>query len=105
MLGLDVCRSISIFELSDVKCYFDWDSNYRWDQQEVINRLQLVSLPNNLQPQLSPGNPIGEIYRYTVAAPGYGLEEVKPGEDWILEKSFKQVPGVIDVTSFGNVLY
>src|SRR5579862_8091712 len=26
MLGLDVCRSISIFQLSDVKCYFDWDT-------------------------------------------------------------------------------
>ena len=103
MLGLDVCRSISIFELSDIKCYFDWDTNYRWDQQEVLDRLQLVTLPNNLQPQLSPGNPIGEIYRYTVTAPGYGLEEVKAAEDWILEKSFKQVPGVIDVTSFGGL--
>ncbi len=103
MLGLDVCRSISIFELSDIKCYFNWDSSYRWDQQEVINRLQLATLPTGLQPQLSPGNPIGEIYRYTVAAPGYGLDEVKAAEDWILEKSFKQVPGVIDVTSFGGL--
>src|SRR5579864_3199091 len=27
MLGLDVCRSISIFGLSDIKCYFDWDTS------------------------------------------------------------------------------
>ncbi len=103
MLGLDVCRSISIFELSDIKCYFDWDTAYRWDQQEVLNRLQLVSLPSGLQPQLSPGNPIGEIYRYTVSAPGYGLDDIKATEDWVLEKSFRQVPGVIDVTSFGGL--
>jgi len=104
MLGLDVCRSISIFELSDIKCYFGWDTNYRWDKEEVLDRLQLVSLPNNLQPQLSPGNPIGEIFRYTLSAPpGYGLEQIKAAEDWTLEKSFKQVTGVIDVTSFGGL--
>ena len=28
-LGLDVCRSISIFQLSDIKCYFKWDTDYR----------------------------------------------------------------------------
>src|SRR5581483_11252910 len=96
-------RSISIFELSDIKCYFGWDTSYRWDQQEVLNRLELVSLPNGLQPQLSPGNPIGEIYRYTVSAPGYGLDDVKATQDWVLEKSFRQVPGVVDVTSFGGL--
>src|ERR1700682_3436393 len=35
MLGLELCRSISIFQLSDIKCYFGWETNYRWDQQEV----------------------------------------------------------------------
>jgi cobalt-zinc-cadmium resistance protein CzcA len=103
MLGLDVCRSISIFQLSDVKCYFDWDTDYRWDQQAVLDRLQQVSLPNGINPTLSPGNPIGEIFRYVVRAPGYDLADVKAAEDWLLEKEFKQVPGVIDVTSFGGL--
>jgi cobalt-zinc-cadmium resistance protein CzcA len=103
MLGLELCRSISIFQLSDIKCYFGWETNYRWDQQEVLNRLQQIALPSNLQPSLSPNNPIGEIYRYTLSAPSYPLEEVKAAEDWILEKSFKQVPGVVDVVSFGGL--
>ncbi len=102
MVGLDLCRSISIFQLSDIKCYFDWDTDYYWDQQHVLDRLQLVTLPNGIQPGLSPDNPIGEIYRYTISAPGYGLDDVKSAEDWLLEKNFKQVPGVIDVTSFGG---
>jgi cobalt-zinc-cadmium resistance protein CzcA len=103
MLGLDVCRSISIFQLSDVKCYFDWETDYRWDQQAVLDRLQQVALPNGITPALSPGNPIGEIYRYTLHAPGYDLADVKADQDWLLEKSFKQVPGVLGVTSFGGL--
>src|ERR1700740_544393 len=57
-------RSISLFGLSDVKLYFDFDSNYFYDRQEVLNRLQTVTLPQNLEPQLSPWSAVGEIYRY-----------------------------------------
>src|ERR1700689_1476293 len=28
--------SISLFGLSDIRCYFDWDSDYYWDREEVI---------------------------------------------------------------------
>src|SRR6202012_2667501 len=54
---LQYIRSISIFGLSDVKMYFDFDSEYIQDRQEVLNRLEGVTLPNNLQPQLSPWSP------------------------------------------------
>src|ERR1700722_4130663 len=37
---LDQVRSISIFGLSDVKLYFNFDSDYFRDKQEVLNRLQ-----------------------------------------------------------------
>ena len=61
---LEQVRSISIFGLSDVKLYFSFDSENFRDRQEVLNRLQTLTLPNNLQPQLSPWSPIGEIFRY-----------------------------------------
>src|SRR5580693_7762555 len=48
---LTYVRSISIFGLSDVKLYFDYDSNYFRDRQEALNRLQLAALPANLSPQ------------------------------------------------------
>ncbi len=60
---LDQVRSISIFGLSDVKLYFKFGSDAFRDKQEVLNRLVTLQLPNNLQPQLSPWSPIGEIYR------------------------------------------
>jgi heavy metal efflux system protein len=104
MPGLDHIRSISVFGLSDIKCYFKWGTSYRDDRQEVINRLVTVTLPNGLQPTLSPENAIGEIYRYTVEGPGYSLEDIKTAQDWILERQFKQVDGVIDVAGFGGLI-
>src|SRR3984893_7714143 len=104
MPGLDHIRSISVFGLSDIKCYFKWGTDYRDDRQEVLNRLVTVSLPNALQPTLSPENAIGEIYRYTITGPGYSLLEKKTAQDWILERQFKQVDGVIDVAGFGGLV-
>src|SRR5579863_6181455 len=102
MPGLDHTRSFSLFGLSDVKCYFTWATPYKDGRQEVINRLQFVSLPSGLQGQLSPWNAIGEVFRYRVVGKGYTLKDLKTAEDWILERQFKRVPGVIDVTSYGG---
>jgi heavy metal efflux system protein len=98
---LQYIRSISIFGLSDVKMYFDFDSDYFTDRQEVLNRLQLVTLPAGLQPQLSPWSPIGEIYRFRIEGPK-SLNELKAIADWLVRREVKQVPGVIDVTVFGG---
>ena len=102
MIDLDHIRSQSLFGLSDVKCYFTWAPDYYTAQQRVLNRLTFIQLPNGLQPQLSPWNAIGEIYRYVVRGKGYTLTDLKTAQDWILEKQFRQVPGVIDVVGFGG---
>jgi len=102
MPGLAHMRSQSLFELSDIKCYFSWDTQYKDARQEVINRLTLVQLPNNNTATLSPWNAIGEIYRYTLEG-DYSLLDKKTVEDWTLERQFKRVPGVIDVTSYGGL--
>jgi cobalt-zinc-cadmium resistance protein CzcA len=99
---LQYVRSATIFGLSDVKLYFGYDSDYYWDRQEVLNRLQLVSLPSNLSPQLSPESPIGEIYRYQLYGPGYSLNELKATQDWFVTREIKQVTGIIDVAGFGG---
>jgi len=102
MPGLDHIRSQSLFGLSDVKCYFKWSTAYREARREVIDRLTFIQLPNNLQPQISPWNAIGEVFRYFVRGPGYSSMDLKTAEDWILEREFRQVPGVIDVVSYGG---
>ena len=97
-------RTISLFGLSDVKLQFSYDFTYDEAQQWVFNRLaQLPALPGNLQPQVSPWSPVGEIYRYRVVGPpGYSVLDLKTVQDWILERRFKAVPGVIDVTGWGG---
>ncbi|HYB91708.1 MAG TPA: CusA/CzcA family heavy metal efflux RND transporter [Candidatus Binataceae bacterium] len=101
--NLEAIRTISLFGLSDIKLYFGWDSDYYWDRTETINRLGLVSLPQNLTPSISPDNPIGEIYRYIVQSPDHNLLEEKTVEDWVLEKQLKTVSGIEDVSGFGGL--
>jgi cobalt-zinc-cadmium resistance protein CzcA len=99
-------RTISLVGLSDVKVQFTYDVSYREASQLVINRLsQLGTLPGNAQPQLSPTSPIGEIYRYRlIGPPGYSVTDLKTLQDWVLDRRFKSVPGVIDVTGWGGKL-
>jgi cobalt-zinc-cadmium resistance protein CzcA len=130
MPQLDHIRSQSLFGLVDVKCYFKWGISYKDARQEVINRLQFTQLPSGIQASISPWNAIGEIFRYqlvdrelpaTIArlereitdlgvraqkiaeARNQSLLKLKTIEDWTLERQWKQVPGVIDVTSFGGL--
>ncbi|MDQ6735344.1 MAG: CusA/CzcA family heavy metal efflux RND transporter, partial [Nitrospirota bacterium] len=102
MPGLADIRSLSIFGLSDIKVYFDFGTEYFRDRQEVLNRLQLITLPQNVQPAISPWSAIAEIYRYEVVGPEKSLTELKTIEDWQIRREFKRVPGVIDVTTFGG---
>ena len=97
-------RTISLFGLSDVKVQFTYDFTYDEAEQWVINRLsQLGPLANGASPQISPESPIGEIYRYRVTGPpGFSVTDLKTIQDWVLERRFKAVPGVIDVTGWGG---
>ncbi|HXO01596.1 MAG TPA: CusA/CzcA family heavy metal efflux RND transporter [Stellaceae bacterium] len=97
-------RSISLFGLSDIKLQFTYNFTYDEAQQWVINRLsQLSALPNGATPQISPWSPIGEIYRYRVVGPpGYSVMDLKTLQDWVLQRRFKAVPGVIDVNGWGG---
>ena len=69
----------------------------------MLNRLQLVSLPANLSPQLSPESPVGEIYRYRLYGPDYSLNELKAAQDWFVTREVKQVFGIVDVADSAAV--
>jgi cobalt-zinc-cadmium resistance protein CzcA len=98
-------RSVSIAGLSVVILIFDDDSNNDWNRQKVLERIAMVSLPANLQPQIGPDfSPVGQIYFYTLrsANPAYDAMELKSLQDWVLVKQFKSVRDVVDVSSFGG---
>jgi heavy metal efflux system protein len=102
--NLNVIRTISLYGLSDVKLQFSFDYTYDQALQQVLNRLsQLSPLLNNALPQISPLSPIGEIYRYRlVGPPNYSVLDLKTLQDWVLQRRFRTVPGVIDVTGWGG---
>src|ERR1700759_2359488 len=102
--NLNVIRTISLYGLSDVKLQFSFDFTYEQALQQVLNRLaQMAALPNGALPQISPLSPIGEIYRYRlVGPPNYSVLDLKTLQDWILQRRFRTVPGVIDVTGWGG---
>lgn len=100
-------RSISLFGLSDIKIQFSYDVDYQMAQQMVLGRLSQLngSMPAGAQPTISPTSPIGEIYRYRLSAPkGYSVMDLKTLQDWVLQRRFKRILGVVDVTGWGGKL-
>ena len=103
---LEHLRSTSLFGLSSLMLIFDDDSDNDWNRQKVLERLSQAKLPDGLKPQIGTDfSPVGEIYWYTLQStnPQYDLMELKSLEDWTLEKQFRSVPNVVDVSSFGGI--
>jgi cobalt-zinc-cadmium resistance protein CzcA len=102
--NLRTIRTISLYGLSDVKLQFSFDYTYEEALQQVLNRLsQLAPLPGNAQPTISPLSPTGEIFRYRLKGPpNYSVLDLKTLQDWVLQRRFRAVPGVVDVTGWGG---
>jgi cobalt-zinc-cadmium resistance protein CzcA len=99
-------RSTSLAGLSSLTLIFDDDSINDWNREKVLERLSQVTLPAGLTPQIGTDwSPVGQIYWYTLRStnPMYDNMDLKSLEDWTLEKQFKSVPGVVDVSSFGGI--
>ncbi|HEU4684935.1 MAG TPA: CusA/CzcA family heavy metal efflux RND transporter [Nitrospira sp.] len=102
MPRLTTIRSLSLFGLSDVRFYFDFDSDYFRDRQEVLSRLALLDLPAGVEPIISPWWALAEVFRYQLSGKNYSLTDLKTIQDWQLNREFKRVEGIIDVTAFGG---
>jgi cobalt-zinc-cadmium resistance protein CzcA len=99
-------RSTTLAGLSSLTMIFDDESENDWNREKVLERLSQVNLPAGLQPQIGTDwSPVGQIYWYTLRStnPSYDTMALKSIQDWQLEKAFRSVPGVVDVSSFGGV--
>ena len=98
-------RSTTLAGLSSLMLIFDDGTTSDTNREHVVERLGQVSLPSGLTPQMGTDwSPVGQIYWYTLEStnPAFDVMEKKSLEDWLLEKSFKSVKGVVDVSSFGG---
>ena len=96
-------RSVSLYGLSNIKLTFvDGTDNY-FARQRVFERIAGAALPDGVSPEVSPlFSPNGLIYRYVLESPDRSAMELKILNDWVLERAFKSVPGVADMSGLGG---
>src|SRR6266853_5164912 len=100
-----VMRSISLYELSDVKITFQENTDDYFARQVVFQRLADVQLPSGVTAGLSPlFSPSGLVYRYVLESPDRSPQELKTIEDWVVARAYKAVPGVADDSGFGGTV-
>src|SRR5450432_2013920 len=100
-----VMRSISLYGLSDVIMTFEEGTDDYFARQVVFQRLSEVTYPTGVTPTLSPlASPSGLVYRYVIESPDRTPQELKVYEDWVIEREYKQVPGVADDSGFGGTV-
>lgn len=96
-------RTNSSFGLSYITIIFDDDVDDAFARQQVMSRIINADLPDGVKPEVQPPyGPTGEIYRYTLESKTESVRELTAIQDWVLDKQFKQVPGVADVNTFGG---
>ena len=101
--GLTVTRSISLYGLSNVRVTFTDGTDPYFARQQVFERLGDADLPDGVKPDMSPlFSPSGLVYRYVLQSPDRSAMELKVLQDWVLEKAYRSVPGVADMSSLGG---
>lgn len=102
MQGLENINSVSLYGLSDIKCKFSYNSNYKEVRQEVLNRLTQAQgdIPSDVNPQITP-NAIGEIMRYRVVG-NRSMTELRTYQDWVVSRYLKTVANIDDIGSYGG---
>src|SRR5215510_11380585 len=103
---LEHLRSLSLFGLSAVTLIFDDDADNYMARQQVLEKLAGVDLPPHISLQLSPdSSPLGQIYWYTLTSTNtqFGLTRLKALQDGYLEREFKSVRNIVEVSTFGGL--
>jgi len=98
-------RSVSLMGLSIITIIYDDNITTFNARQEVLDRLQLVTLPPGVNPGIGPDySPTGQIMFYSLTStnPKYDVMELKSLNDWVVVNQLKSVPNIVDVNPFGG---
>jgi cobalt-zinc-cadmium resistance protein CzcA len=102
---MEVMRSITLYGLSDIRLTFEESTDPYFARQVVFERLSQPTLPAGVTPTLAPlFSPSGLVYRYVLESPDRSPQELKTYEDWVIERAYRQVPGVADDSGFGGTV-
>src|SRR6185437_3634888 len=100
---IDSLRSISLYGLSAIEMNFDYNTDPYFAREQAFERMGNASLPQGVTPGVSPlFSPSGLIYRYVLESPDRTPRELKPLEDWVIERRYRAIPGVADDSGLGG---
>jgi len=106
--GIEEIRSISRFGLSSVQVYFNEKLDTYFVRRLVMERLgdAAATIPGGYgPPEMTPvSTSLGEIYQFEVTDPSRSPMELRSILDWKIAPRLKEVPGVVEVNSFGGEL-
>lgn len=98
-------RSVSLAGLSVITLIFDEKTNAFIARQYVLEKLAQANLPTGATIDLSPmSSATGEVYWYLLDSKTRSAMELKEMQDWELERRWKEIPLVADVSSFGGAI-
>ena len=93
------------FGLSFTVVTYDDKAEVNVVRQQVNERLRGISLPPGVEAGVMPNaTPVGEVMRYRLKGDGKTPTELRTLQDWVVERTFRQVPGVADVVGMGGFI-
>lgn len=96
-------RSISLYGLSFVRLSFAEGTDPYFARERVFERLRGVAVPDGVAPDVAPlASPSGLVYRYVLESADRSPMELKTLQDWVINKEYRSVPGVADLSAFGG---
>ena len=100
---LKVSRSVSLYGLSDVRLTFEDGTDNYFARQQAFQRIADITVPTGVTPGMTAlTSPSGLVYRYVLESPDRSAMELKVLQDWVLDKAYRSVPGVADLSSLGG---
>jgi cobalt-zinc-cadmium resistance protein CzcA len=93
------------FGLSFTVVTYDDGTTVQQVRQLINERLRGIDLPPGVEANIAPNaTPVGEIMRYRLKGDGKTTTELRGIQDWVVERAFRQVPGVADVVGMGGFI-
>lgn len=93
------------FGLSFTVVTYDDKAEVNIARQQVNERLRGIDLPMGVEADVMPNaTPVGEVMRYRLKGDGKTTTELRTLQDWVVERTLRQVPGVADVVGMGGYI-
>lgn len=112
--GVKSVRSYSNFGFSMIYVIFKDDVEFYWSRSRILEKLNSLpagTLPASVTPSLGPdATALGQVFWYTLEGRdpggnptgGWGLEELRSVQDWLVRYALTSASGVAEVASIGG---